>query len=290
MSGASAIASARRRRTTPEPPIQSNQQNQETQSNTNNRQQLMQETITPLELLKQHEYQLSDLDNIITNKVETLVTKKLEELNLSKNNTNKENNSNSDLNDNIREFINNEISYKITSINDTIKSILLNIEKLGELSNLNNNYIKNLDELKGDINTLKMLLIKNQTLALETHTDMLKMKEVQTIQDKNLENINNSINNQNNSLKDIGNENIFQNLLMASLNRTNDDYNLNSEKNSENDYNNKIIIDTDEIPETLDIKNDNLQDEIHEVFKRENVNNLNGSVNSEVIDILPDSE
>ena len=206
MSGSSAIASARRRRTAPDPPIQTNQQNQQNQQNqvnVNNNQQLTQETITPLELLKQHEEKLSDLDNIINNKVENIITKKIDELKLLENKSNNENHSNIDLNDNIKEFINNTISKNISTINDTIKSILLNIEKLGESSNLNNNYMKNLDELKEEVNTLKMLLIKNQTLAIETHSDMLKMKEIQTIQDKNLENINNTISNETNTITEL---------------------------------------------------------------------------------------
>ena len=136
MSGSSAIASARRRRTAPDQPMQTIQQNQQNQANVNNNQQLSQETITPLELLKQHEEKLSDLDNIINNKVENIITKKIEKLKLLENKSNNENHSNIDLNDNIKEFINNTISKNISTINDTIKSILLNIEKLGELSKL----------------------------------------------------------------------------------------------------------------------------------------------------------
>ena len=284
MSGSSAIASARRRRTAPDPPLQTNQQNQQNQQNQgniNNRQQLTQETITPLELLKQHEEKLSDLDNIINNRVENIITKKIEELKLlehksnNENTSNNENNSNIDLNDNIKEFINNSISKNISTINDTIKSILLNIEKLGELSNLNNNYMKNLDELKGEVNTLKMLLIKNQTLAIETHSDMLKMKDTQTIQDKYLEDINNKISDQSTSMKELEPGNIFQNLLMSSLKQNNEEYILNSESNSENEYNNKkIIIENDEQSEnfdneTLDIIKNEVKDIVSEDFKNE---------------------
>ena len=281
MSGSSAIASARRRRTAPDPPIQTNQQNQQNQGNINNRQQ---ETITPLELLKQHEEKLSDLDNIINNRVENIVTKKIEELKLLENKSNNENNSNIDLNDNIKEFINNAISKNISTINDTIKSILLNIEKLGELSNLNNNYMKNLDELKGEVNTLKMLLIKNQTLAIETHSDMLKMKDTQTIQDKYLEDINNKISDQTTSNNELEPGNIFQNLLMSSLKQNNEEYILNSESNSENDYNNKkIIIENDELNEDID-------NETLDIIKNEVKNIVNEDNNNEVKNVATNIE
>ena len=259
MSGSSAIASARRRRTGPnETPVQNIQSNQ---ININNKQITKQETITPLELLKQHEDIISQLDLMIDTRSENIVTKKIEELNLLQNTNLKESGSNTDLDNNIKEIVNDKISK-----NDTMKSLLLNIEKLEELSNLNNNYIKKIDELTEEVNTLKMLLIKNQTLAIETHTDMLKMKDLQSKHDINLENINKHFNNEDNTLKHLQRGNIFESLLMSSLNQKNEEENiLKSETNSENDYDNKKII----IEDDTDIDIDNIEDHNIDIIKNE---------------------
>ena len=116
MSGSSAIASARRRRTAPnETPVQNIQQNQ---VNVNNQRISTQEIITPLELLKQHEDRLSQLDLIIDTRSETIVTKKIEELNLLQNTKLKDSDSNTDLDNNIKEIVNDKITK-----NDTIKSL-----------------------------------------------------------------------------------------------------------------------------------------------------------------------
>tara|TARA_B110000014_G_C19995788_1_gene515926 strand:+ start:69 stop:920 length:852 start_codon:yes stop_codon:yes gene_type:complete len=281
MSGSSAIASARRRRTAPnETPVQNIQTNQ---VNVNNQQITSQETITPLELLKQHEDILSQLDLLIDTRSETIVTKKIEELNLLQNTNLKESGSNTDLDNNIKEVINDKISK-----NDTIKSLLLNIERFEELSNLNNNYIKKIDELTEEVNTLKMLLIKNQTLAIETHTDMLKMKDLQSKHDINLENINKNIDNEDNHLKHLQSGNIFESLLMSSLNQKNEEeYILKSESNSENEYDNKKIT----IEDTIDI--DNIEDHTINIIKnevKEKVTDMEQVMLTELVENIEETE
>ena len=281
MSGSSAIASARRRRTAPnETPVQNIQQNQ---VNVNNQRISTQEIITPLELLKQHEDRLSQLDLIIDTRSETIVTKKIEELNLLQNTKLKDSDSNTDLDNNIKEIVNDKITK-----NDTIKSLLLNIEKFEELSNLNNNYIKKIDELTEEVNTLKMLLIKNQTLAIETHTDMLKMKDLQSKHDINLENINKNIDNEDNPLKHLQKGNIFESLLMSSLNQKNEEeYILKSESNSENEYDNKKIT----IEDTIDI--DNIEDHDIDIIKnevKEQVTDMEPVILRELVENIEETE
>lgn len=281
MSGSSAIASARRRRTGPnETPVQNIQSNQ---VNVNNQQITKQETITPLELLKQHEDIISQLDLMIDTRSENIVTKKIEALNLLQNTNLKESGSNTDLDNNIKEIVNDKILK-----NDTIKSLLLNIEKLEELSNLNNNYIKKIDELTEEVNTLKMLLIKNQTLAIETHTDMLKMKDLQSKHDINLENINKNIDNEDNHLKHLQSGNIFESLLMSSLNQKNEEeYILKSESNSENEYDNKKIT----IEDTIDI--DNIEDHTINIIKnevKEKVTDMEQVMLTELVENIEETE
>ena len=63
MSGSSAIASARRRRTAPNEQIQNNNTNNNTQNQSyNQNNNLLNEKITPLELLQQHEEKISFLE------------------------------------------------------------------------------------------------------------------------------------------------------------------------------------------------------------------------------------
>lgn len=281
MSGSSAIASARRRRTAPtETPIQNIPQNQ---VDANNQQISTQETITPLELLKQHEYRLSQLDSIIDTRSETIITKKIKELNLLPNNKLKDSDSNTDLANNIKEIINDKITK-----NDTIKSLLIDIEKFEELSNLNNNYIKKIDGLIEEVNILKMLLIKNQTLAIETHTDMLKMKELQSKHDINLENINKNINNEDNPLNHLQTGNIFESLLMSSLNqKSEEEYILKSESNSENEYDNKKIT----IEDSIDI--DNGEDHTIDIIKNEveeQITNMESVTLTELVENIEETE
>ena len=76
----------------------------------------------------------------------------------------------------INDKIENALSVKLTNINDTIKSILLNIEKLSEFTTINEKNTTKIDGLINEINALKMLVIKTQTLSLETNNEIIKRK------------------------------------------------------------------------------------------------------------------
>ena len=286
MSGSSAIASARRRRTANNEPIQTNnmQQNQVVNNNVNN----SIEKITPLELLKQHEDRINNIDNEISLKIEKMISNKTEEMNLKIMNLMNELNekkSNNNLDNNVKEFINYEISKNISTINDTIKSILLNIEKFEELSNLNNNYVKNVEELKNEINTLKVLLIKNQTLSLETHSDMIKMKDLQSSQDKTLENINKKLHEEKNidQSENLNASSIFEKLMLSNFNNLN----MNDEDNetdSENFSNKKLIIEND-------IDENNLSEDLITTIKNEIKEVTNDTGDSiKIVDDLQEQE
>jgi len=175
MSGASAVASARRRRAgtveQPQPQVaqQRNQQNnQQTnqQSNENNQ-------MTPLQILQLHDDKLVSLENDFESRVEEVIKK----MNISSNNTNTQNVLDDKLIEEINNKIDNKLSSKLTNINDTIKSILLNIEKLSDFTNINEKNASKIEELINEINALKMLVIKTQTLSLETNGDIIKMKD-----------------------------------------------------------------------------------------------------------------
>ena len=90
------------------------------------------------------------------------------------------------------------------------------------------------------------------------------MKELQSRQDINLENINKNINNENNPLTHLQTGNIFESLLMSSLNqKSEEEYILKSESNSENEYDNKKIT----IEDSIDI--DNSEDHTIDIIKNE---------------------
>ena len=53
----------------------------------------------------------------------------------------------------------------------------MNIEKLSEFTNINEKNTNKIDGLVNEMNALKMLVIKTQTLSLETNNDIIKMKD-----------------------------------------------------------------------------------------------------------------
>lgn len=170
MSGAAAVASARRRRasgvqeSTPQQ-RQVNNNQREPEINSNNQ-------MTPLQILQLHDDKLSSLEEEFESRVERIILEKMNKVNTK---------NNSELDSNIMEEINNRIentiTSKLTNINDTIKSILLNIEKLSEFTNINEKNTAKIDSLINEINALKMLVIKTQTLSLETNNDIIKIKD-----------------------------------------------------------------------------------------------------------------
>lgn len=165
MSGAAAVASARRRRANgapePMPPqrqVNNNQRQPEPESNNQ---------MTPLQILQLHDDKLTSLEEDFESRVEKII---LEKMNIS-------NISDSNIKEQINNKIENTLSVKLTNVNDTIKSMLLNIEKLSEFTTINEKNTTKIDDLINEINALKMLVIKTQTLSLETNNDIIKMKD-----------------------------------------------------------------------------------------------------------------
>ena len=160
MSGASAMAGARRRRTGPteqsQPSYQSNRQVTITE---NNVQQETQNQLTPLQILKQHDDKIK--------KLEELLEEKTNMSDNSKQNVLQEDKTITMLTHKIEELV----SQKFNNVNDTVKSILLNIEKLSNVANINEKNLNRTEEFTNELNALKMLVIKNQTLSLEINNE-----------------------------------------------------------------------------------------------------------------------
>lgn len=168
MSGAAAVASARRRRANggPEPsPRQRQVNNIQPVPESNNQ-------MTPLQILQLHDDKLTSLEEDFESRVEKIILEKMNKSNISDSNI-----SDSNIMEQINDKIENALSVKLTNVNDTIKSILLNIEKLSEFTTINEKNTTKIDGLINEINALKMLVIKTQTLSLETNNDIIKMKD-----------------------------------------------------------------------------------------------------------------
>jgi len=170
MSGAAAVASARRRRANgaPEPMPPQRQVN-------NNQRQPVPESnnqMTPLQILQLHDDKLTSLEEDFESRVEKIILEKMNKSNISDSNI-----SDSNITEQINNKIENTLSVKLTNVNDTIKSMLLNIEKLSEFTTINEKNTTKIDDLINEINALKMLVIKTQTLSLETNNDIIKMKD-----------------------------------------------------------------------------------------------------------------
>tara|TARA_Y100001970_G_scaffold294186_1_gene448161 strand:+ start:4363 stop:5145 length:783 start_codon:yes stop_codon:yes gene_type:complete len=135
MSGASAVASARRRRADPQPqtilPPGSQINNNE---NIRRSEEVNQEqSVTPLQILKIHDNKLKELDVSLRENVENIV----------------------------KEFLNNT-----------------NKDKPKEEKSFDSSYLLNkINDLNTKLEELKILVIKNQNLSLETNNEMLKMKD-----------------------------------------------------------------------------------------------------------------
>ena len=262
MSGSSAIASARRRRAAANEPVSVNNRNEVQQERQQVSLNVEEQKVTPLELLKIHDSKISFLEEKLNSldkldNINNLIEEKLNEG--LKNLNNKDEKMD-------EEFILNKtsikveelVSNKLMSVNDTIKSILINIEKLGELSNLNDSYMKKIEDLINEINSLKILLIKNQTLALETAGDIIKMKDKQQLVDISINNLETNIANNssvsNNSEEDMYSINLLQKLMTSQLGNSflnnennNNDSDVDSESeesdnNDENIFNGDLII------------------------------------------------
>lgn len=93
------------------------------------------------------------------------------------------------------ELVIREIEKKTQPLSSTLASVIENIESI--TINVNNNIISKdkIEELLLEVNSLKVLLIKNQTLALESSNEINKLKDRITNLEIDVENINDGIKN-----------------------------------------------------------------------------------------------
>lgn len=211
MSGASAMAAARRRRAGTQEQTPSIQQINKQQTQENVIEENINKQLTPLQILKLHDDKIKNLEELLNQKQGNTYVENL----------NSEQNINVDLMVKKMEEI---VTNKLSNINDTIKSMLLNIEKLSNSVHNNEKNQNKTEDFTNELNALKMLVIKNQTLSLETNSDIIKMKD-------ELNNIKNLINDDNNQ-NDLNNTN---NILKSMLNNFGDSENIFAKINIEED-------------------------------------------------------
>jgi len=289
MSGASALASARRRRAGAEPPSLNQPTRQQStnipqQTDTNNDQKY-----TPLQILQIHETKIKTLEETLEEtldeKILAVINKTIDdklEAYQSKNISNDSNIVNEEMNSKIETLLSN----KLVGVNDTIKSILINIEKLSNLSVFNEKATNKIDELINEMNGLKMLVIKNQTLSLEINGEMIKMKNTIKDIESNVQEIKSSNNTDNN-------ENMFDmngdatHILLKSM--------MESQMNINSDPFSKINIHEDEenIEEEDDFSENIEQIQITDQMKNEIIDELSElseiSEISEIKDVTSES-
>tara|TARA_Y100000768_G_C23986367_1_gene689091 strand:+ start:311 stop:1120 length:810 start_codon:yes stop_codon:yes gene_type:complete len=217
MSGSSSLASARRRRAAPqqsEPPIIQNKINEQTNE----------KKMAPLELLQLHDTKIASIQDNIENMVTNLVAEKLSKINFQgynlaikklqedivniKNTPSggpiESNNMlideekvtsivNSYISDNLYQEMNistvNIVDKKVAPLSSSLASVIENMESV--TLNMNNNIINRdkVEELLLEVNSLKILLIKNQTLALESSGEINKIKDKLDTIDSEIRNI-----------------------------------------------------------------------------------------------------
>tara|TARA_B100000902_G_C27272959_1_gene897286 strand:- start:524 stop:1363 length:840 start_codon:yes stop_codon:yes gene_type:complete len=185
MSGAAAVASARRRRASgapePMPPQrQVNNTQRQVEPDSNNQ-------MTPLQILQLHDDKLTSMEEDFESRVEKIILEKM-----NKSNT----------------LDSSNMTDSITRESNIMEQINLKIEnalsvKLAEVMTINENNTNKVDYLVKEINELKMLVIKTQTLGLETNNDMIKMKDnIKVIEEyKNVPGSSNDIDNGLNFMK-----------------------------------------------------------------------------------------
>lgn len=173
MSGASAVASARRRRAQPEPPQP--QQTQQRQQQQSQQQESNDQKLTPLQILHVHDGKIKELEDKMEERIMKIVNEKFSQN--SNNNSQTQLQSNEQITEMINKNVEQSFSSKMNNVNDTIKSILLNMEKFSSFNKINEVNTQKIDELIKEMNSLKMLVIKSQTLSLETNGEIVKMKD-----------------------------------------------------------------------------------------------------------------
>ena len=264
MSGASAMAAARRRRTGPQESTIGSQSNKQVTIQEN----IVQEPsnqLTPLQILKLHDTKIKKLEELLQENTNTNTN-----INTNINTNTRQDNLDEDkILDLMSQKIEGIVSQKINNMNDTIKSILLNIEKLSNVANINEKNLNKTEEFTNELNALKMLVIKNQTLSLEINNDVIKIKdEINDIKSYMNEDNDNNMPNANDLLKSM-------------FNNFNEDDSVFSKINIEDDdVDDKINIDLKNI-ENLDVTTIENLEEIRKTIvtelaeqKVENINEL----------------
>ena len=209
-----ALASARRRRTTNEQPSSSqNVSNRPPQQESpNSVKQVLPsaQTLTPLQILQLHDNKLKDLEallvelnseeyitNVVEEKIDNLIRSKL--MSFSNDlDTVKASDKNSNSFETKFQMLETSIQTNLTIQNvkfDEFKNKIQenfnifkdNTTKMMELLNVRETHVANISEqttnveklelLTKEVNELKLLVIKNQTLALETCTSLINMKD-----------------------------------------------------------------------------------------------------------------
>ena len=136
MSGASAVASARRRRAEPTPQtITPSTSNTTSATRNNNDDDSQKQPVTPLQILQVHDLKIKELETTLENKIVEITKSVLEE--------------------NLKH---------------------LKLDNVSSISSDNGSLVKRIDKLTENLEELKSLVIKNQTLGLETNSEMLKQK------------------------------------------------------------------------------------------------------------------
>jgi len=275
MSGASALASARRRRAgtqeqipgqanrSQKPQQQVQQQLQQVDENNENVQ------LTPLQILKLHDNKIKLLEQLIEDKFNSN-----ENVGTSENLI--QNVDESKIIENLSQKMEGLLSNKLNNINDTIKSILLNIEKLSNIATINEKNLNKTEDFFNELNALKMLVIKNQTLSLETNNDIIKIKE-------DLTNIKNDLNEENNS-ESLENTN---NLLKSFFGNMASDGNMFSKINIDEDDDESITLKNIENLDTVHDENleNIIKKDIALELKENYINNENNKIYQEIKEI-----
>ena len=325
MSGASAVASARRRRAGPSDSTSNLNNNQNLKSQQPAASNNDEQKYTPLQILQIHDSKIKNLEenfyNNLMDKVSHLVAEKLSTYNLNNLNDvlnkniimNKEllsikdqlniltstNNStietmNPDVLETLEKKMETSLCDKFTNINETIKSILNNVEKLSVMTSLNEINTNKIDELVKELNDIKTIVIKSQTIGLETNSDMIKMKDEFKEISSELVCLKNSFTDD--DKVDILNLNEARDLLLNSvLNSDTQDDNITKlsihdclVEDHECNLNNLAEINITE--EELKSIKDNIRDEITEVIETNKVCEQNSEQNREQSLVEPNSD
>jgi hypothetical protein len=209
-----ALASARRRRTTNEPPPSSQNVLNRTQQqeSPNSVKQVLPppQSLTPLQILQLHDNKLKDLEallvelnseeyitNVVEEKINNLIQSKLETFSNTLDKV-KAPDQNSNAFETKLQMLETTIQTNLTiqnvkfdefknKIQESFNTFKENTTKMIELLNVRETHmpatseptmnVEKLELLTKEVNELKLLVIKNQTLALETCTSLINMKD-----------------------------------------------------------------------------------------------------------------